>query len=59
FLISHDALMCALKCFRISQAEFGAEVTGKSERNERIATKPRRPLLDPIRMQRKEPCVRI
>ncbi|MED6110386.1 hypothetical protein PIB30_042325 [Stylosanthes scabra] len=32
-------------------AEFGAEVAEESERNERIATKPRRPLLDQMRMQ--------
>ncbi|MED6144917.1 hypothetical protein PIB30_019886 [Stylosanthes scabra] len=31
------------------QAEFGAEVAGESEKNERIATKPRRPLLDQMR----------
>ncbi|MED6197760.1 hypothetical protein PIB30_059637 [Stylosanthes scabra] len=30
-------------------AEFRAEVAGESERNERIATKPRRPLLDQMR----------
>ncbi|MED6210688.1 hypothetical protein PIB30_066476 [Stylosanthes scabra] len=31
-------------------AEFGVDVAGESERNERIATKPRRPLLDQMRM---------
>ncbi|MED6192745.1 hypothetical protein PIB30_012915 [Stylosanthes scabra] len=30
----------------VSTAEFGAEVAGESERNERITTKPRRSLLD-------------
>ncbi|MED6133088.1 hypothetical protein PIB30_025240, partial [Stylosanthes scabra] len=34
-------------------AEFGAEVAGESERNERIATKPRRPLLDQMRTQQR------
>ncbi|MED6170558.1 hypothetical protein PIB30_032129 [Stylosanthes scabra] len=32
-----------------AKAEFGAEVAGESERNERIATKPRRPKLEPMR----------
>ncbi|MED6222072.1 hypothetical protein PIB30_060913 [Stylosanthes scabra] len=41
------------------QAEFGAEVAGESERNEKIATKPRRPLLEPMRTHLMEPCVRI
>ncbi|MED6225944.1 hypothetical protein PIB30_098477, partial [Stylosanthes scabra] len=31
-------------------AKFGVEVAGKSERNERIATKPRRPKLKPMHM---------
>ncbi|MED6205965.1 hypothetical protein PIB30_022569 [Stylosanthes scabra] len=35
------------------RAEFGAEV---AEENERIATKPRRLLLDPMRTHYKEPC---
>ncbi|MED6170933.1 hypothetical protein PIB30_035898 [Stylosanthes scabra] len=30
-------------------AKFGAEVAGESERNEKIATKPRRPKLEPMR----------
>ncbi|MED6219309.1 hypothetical protein PIB30_034652 [Stylosanthes scabra] len=41
------------------KAEFGAEVAGESERNGRIATKPRRPLLEPMRTHHMEPCVRI
>ncbi|MED6181775.1 DNA (cytosine-5-)-methyltransferase [Stylosanthes scabra] len=41
------------------EAEFRAEVAGESERNERIATKPRRPLLEPMRTHHMEPCVRI
>ncbi|MED6184713.1 hypothetical protein PIB30_050143 [Stylosanthes scabra] len=40
-------------------AEFGAEVVGKSERNERITTKPRRPFLNQMRTHYMEPCVRI
>ncbi|MED6170446.1 hypothetical protein PIB30_030998 [Stylosanthes scabra] len=41
-------------CIELSvQAKFGAEVAGKSERNERIATKPRRPLLDQMRIQQR------
>ncbi|MED6170264.1 hypothetical protein PIB30_029123 [Stylosanthes scabra] len=36
-------------CGTGGHAKFGAEVAGKSERNERIATRPRRPLLEPIR----------
>ncbi|MED6120917.1 hypothetical protein PIB30_025401 [Stylosanthes scabra] len=40
-------------------AEFGAEVAGESERNEKIATKPRRPLLEPMRTHPMEPWVRI
>ncbi|MED6132778.1 hypothetical protein PIB30_021905 [Stylosanthes scabra] len=40
-------------------AEFGAEVAGESERNEKITTKPRRPLPEPMRMDYMEPCVRI
>ncbi|MED6148521.1 hypothetical protein PIB30_053943 [Stylosanthes scabra] len=32
-------------------AKFGAEMAGESERNERIATKPRRPKLDQMRTQ--------
>ncbi|MED6219446.1 hypothetical protein PIB30_035938 [Stylosanthes scabra] len=36
--------------YRIN-AKFEAEVVRKSERNERIATKPRRPLLDQMRTQ--------
>ncbi|MED6170559.1 hypothetical protein PIB30_032130 [Stylosanthes scabra] len=39
--------------------EFGAEAAGKSERNEEIATKPRRLFLDPMRTHHKEPSVRI
>ncbi|MED6220920.1 hypothetical protein PIB30_049413 [Stylosanthes scabra] len=35
------------------QAEFGAEVAGESERNEMIATKPRRSLLDQMRTQQR------
>ncbi|MED6224076.1 hypothetical protein PIB30_076889, partial [Stylosanthes scabra] len=30
-------------------AKFGAEVAGESKKNGRIATKPRRPKLDPMR----------
>ncbi|MED6158135.1 hypothetical protein PIB30_029932 [Stylosanthes scabra] len=41
---------------RVDRAKFGVEVAGKSERNERIATKPSRLLLDQMRTQRKEPC---
>ncbi|MED6121018.1 hypothetical protein PIB30_026091 [Stylosanthes scabra] len=45
--------------FKCGEAEFGTEVAGESERNERIATKPRRPLLEPMRMHHMEACVRI
>ncbi|MED6170877.1 hypothetical protein PIB30_035345 [Stylosanthes scabra] len=44
---------------RSKLAKFGAEVAGKSERNERIATKPRRPLLEPMHVHHMEPCVCI
>ncbi|MED6124741.1 hypothetical protein PIB30_061785 [Stylosanthes scabra] len=40
-------------------AEIGAEVAGESEKNGRIATKHRRPLLEPMRTHHMEPCVRI
>ncbi|MED6198080.1 hypothetical protein PIB30_062650, partial [Stylosanthes scabra] len=45
-----------------ARAEFGAKVAGESVRNERIAAKPRRPLLDQMRTQQYasvKPCVRI
>ncbi|MED6110424.1 hypothetical protein PIB30_042730 [Stylosanthes scabra] len=35
----------------LDYAEFGTEVAGESKRNERIATNPRRPLLDQMRTQ--------
>ncbi|MED6158098.1 hypothetical protein PIB30_029533 [Stylosanthes scabra] len=41
------------------RAEFGAEVAKKGEMNEKIATKPRRPLLEPMRTHQEKPCVRI
>ncbi|MED6131945.1 hypothetical protein PIB30_014847 [Stylosanthes scabra] len=51
-LIGHED-MPRFKCGEVmkpvSTAEFGAEVARESERNERIATKPRRPLLDQMR----------
>ncbi|MED6120177.1 hypothetical protein PIB30_018576 [Stylosanthes scabra] len=47
------------KNMSIWKAEFGAEVTGKSEKNERIATKPRSPLLEPMRTHYKETCLPI
>ncbi|MED6172156.1 hypothetical protein PIB30_047440 [Stylosanthes scabra] len=39
--------------FKCGEANFGAEVAGKSERNEKIASKPRRPLLDQMRTQQR------
>ncbi|MED6193264.1 hypothetical protein PIB30_017655 [Stylosanthes scabra] len=43
----------------IKKAKFGVEVAGKSGRNERIATKPRRSLLESMHTHHMEPCVRI
>ncbi|MED6170272.1 hypothetical protein PIB30_029273 [Stylosanthes scabra] len=40
--------------FKCGEAKFGAEVAESSERNERIATKPRRLLLDQMRTQHME-----
>ncbi|MED6193381.1 hypothetical protein PIB30_018910 [Stylosanthes scabra] len=40
-------------------AKFGAEVAGKSEMNERITTRPRRSLLEPMRTHHMEPCICI
>ncbi|MED6109093.1 hypothetical protein PIB30_030427 [Stylosanthes scabra] len=40
-------------------AEFGAEVAEEGEKNGKIATKPRRPLLEPMRTHNMKPCVRI
>ncbi|MED6109628.1 hypothetical protein PIB30_035411 [Stylosanthes scabra] len=42
-----------------AKATFEAEVAGESKRNEKIATKHRRPLLEPMRTHPMEPCVRI
>ncbi|MED6159735.1 hypothetical protein PIB30_044973 [Stylosanthes scabra] len=43
----------------VPTAEFGAEVAGESERNGKIATKPRRPLLELMRTHHMEPFARI
>ncbi|MED6200219.1 hypothetical protein PIB30_082977 [Stylosanthes scabra] len=47
FMARVDVVEVATKDGRL--ADFGAEVAGESKRNEMITTKPRRPLLDPMR----------